>query len=111
VIQDLMHLPCVLLKRTQDGPPDEYGNPSWQEVEQPTMCEIQQSGSREELGAAVQISTWRVFLPPDAPARGWDALRLTADGTVYELSGDAWPVRNLLSNQVSHVEGTVTKVE
>jgi hypothetical protein len=51
-----------------------------------------------------------VFLPADAPARGWDAIRLE-DGTVLQLAGDAWPVRNLRTDTISHVEAEVVGVE
>ena len=106
----LMRTPCVLLARTQDGPADEYGNPSWQEAEQTTVCELQQAGASEENQDALQVARWRVFLPADAPARGWDAIRLE-DGTVLQLAGDAWPVRNLLTDTISHVEAEVVGVE
>jgi hypothetical protein len=106
----LMKMPCTLLTRAQDGAPDEYGNPTWTAQERPTVCELQQAGATEELGDAVQASRWRLFLPADAPARGWDGIRLD-DGTVLELAGDAWPVRNLLTDAVSHVEADVVRVE
>jgi hypothetical protein len=106
----LMKIPCTLLTRAQDGPADEYGNPTWTEQERPTVCELQLASATEELGDAVQASRWRAFLPPDAPARGWDALRLD-DGTVLELAGDAWPVRDLLTDEISHVEAEVLRVE
>jgi hypothetical protein len=109
-IDQLLRTDCTLLARTQDGPPDEYGNPTWVEAEQPTRCELQQAGASEELGDAVQVARWRLFLPADAPARGWDAIRLD-DGTVLQLAGDAWPVRNLLTDTVSHVEAEVLRVE
>jgi hypothetical protein len=109
-VDALLKIDCTLVARTQDGPPDEYGNPTWQEAEQPTRCELQQAGASESLGDAVQVARYRVFLPADAPARGWDVLRL-ADGTVLQIDGDAWPVRNLLTDTVSHVEAEVTRVE
>jgi len=106
----LLRTPCTLLARTQDGPPDGYGDPTWTEAEQATVCELQQAGSLEANGDALQVARFRLFLPPDAPARGWDAIRLD-DGTVLELTGDAWPVRNLLTDTVSHVEAEVLRVE
>ena len=58
----LLRTPCTLLARTQDGPADEYGNPSWQAAEQATVCELQQAGSSEEAGDALQVARWRLFL-------------------------------------------------
>jgi hypothetical protein len=109
-VEALLKIPCTLLTRTQDGPEDEYGNPTWQEDERPSVCELQQAGATEELGDAVQAARYRCFLPADAPVRGWDGIRLE-DGTVLELAGDAWPVRNLLTDAVSHVEADVLRVE
>ena len=79
-------------------------------VEQPTRCELQQAGAREDANAAVQVVTWRAWLPPDAPARGWDALRLD-DGRLLELEGDAWAVRNPRTGVVHHVEAFVRGTE
>jgi hypothetical protein len=106
----LMKIPCTLLTRTQDGPADEYGNPTWTAVERPTVCELQLASAVEAVGDTVQVARFRAFLPADAPARGWDGIRLD-DGTVLELAGDAWPVRNLLTDTVSHVEADVVRVE
>lgn len=102
-IDRLLPYSATLLRRSPTGPVDEYGDPTFEEVEQATRCELQQSGSREDADAAVQIVTWRVWLPPDAPARGWDALRLD-DGRLLELEGDAFAVRNPRTGIVHHVE-------
>jgi hypothetical protein len=107
-IEDLMTHTATLVTRTPTGPPDEYGNPTNVETELATKCELQQSGSREELDGAVQVVTWRVFLPLDAPARGWDALRL-ADGRELELAGDAWLYVNPRTGDPSHVEAYLTE--
>jgi hypothetical protein len=110
-IDRLCRHPCTLLVRTQDGPPDLYGNPTWQEAQVQTVCELQQVGSREELDGAVQITTWRVWLPPGAPVRGWNALDVTAGPHVgrYELEGDAAPVAPPTGDAVHHVEASVRR--
>lgn len=98
---------ATLLTRSATGEPDEYGNPTNEVAELETRCELQQAGSREELDGAVQVVTWRAFLPADAPARGWDALRV--DGRVLELNGNAWPVVNPRTGELSHVEAYLTE--
>ena len=108
-VEALMQTPCTLLARTQDGPADEYGNPTWQEAEQETRCGIEQAGASEELGDAVQVTRWRVYLPADAPAEGWDVIRL-ANGTTLQLAGNAWPVRNFRTDEISHVEAEAVEV-
>jgi hypothetical protein len=108
----LLQYDVVLRKRTADGPPDEYGNPTYTELEQPTVAELQQVGAREELGGAVQVSTWRVFLPADAPARGWDSLEVTAGPLVgwrFELNGDAAYVSSPITG-LAHVEAYLEAV-
>jgi hypothetical protein len=102
---------ATLLVRAQDGPADEYGNPGWSELEQPTTVELQQAGAREELDGAVQVSTWRVWLPADAPTRGWDGLRVESGplAGVYEVSGDAWQVVNPRTGVLHHVEAFATR--
>ena len=105
-VGDLLNVPAALLTRTP-GPPDEYGNPTTLAVSVPTVCELQQSGAREELDGNVQVVTWLVFLPASAPARGWDALDV--DGRVLELNGDAWAVRNPRTGELSHVQAYLTE--
>jgi hypothetical protein len=103
-IDRLLQHQGTLLTRVQDGAPDEYGNPAWTVTgETATRCELQQAGAREEQDGAVQIVTWRVWLPPTAPARGWDAIRLD-DGRTLELEGDAWPVVNPRTGGLHHLE-------
>lgn len=103
-----MRTPVTLVKR-EPGAPDVYGDPQPVESVQATTCELQQVGAREELGTQVQVTTWRLFLPKDAPARGWDAVRLD-DGTTYELAGDAWLVKNARTGEAHHVEAYVEGV-
>ena len=103
-----MRTSATLVKR-EPGASDEYGNPVPVESDLPTTCELQQVGAREELGDQVQVTTWRLFLPKDAPARGWDAVRL-ADGSTYELQGDAWQVKNARTGELHHVEAYVEAV-
>jgi hypothetical protein len=106
----LLTLDATLLRRSQDGAPDEYGDPTWTTVSESVACEVQQEGASEDHGDAVQTSTYRAILAADAAdVRGWDALDLA--GVVYELDGDAWTVRNPRTGVVSHVEARVRRVE
>jgi hypothetical protein len=108
----LLTRPATLIERVADPEtPDEYGNPGWTETGIDTACELQQVGSSEALGDAVQVTLWRLFLPAETPARGWDALRLEGDDVLYELEGDPWQVRNPRTGAVSHVEASARRVE
>jgi hypothetical protein len=105
----LLKRPVTLVLR-EPGTPDAYGDPVATETEQVTTAELQLIGAREELNENVQVTTWRLFLPADAPARGWDAVRLE-DGTLLELSGDAWEVTSPRTGELHHVEAYLEGVE
>jgi hypothetical protein len=115
-VEALMPHSVTLLKRTP-GAPDEYGDPIDDVVETATRAELQQVGTREEEGSALQVTTWRAFLPKDVPARGWDAIRLDSgallglpDGTIFELRGDPARVVNPRRAIGDHVEAYVEAV-
>jgi hypothetical protein len=104
----LMTRQGTLLHRSQDGAPDEYGDPSWVTVEQGAALELQQEVSYEAEGGALQLSTWRLFLPPYLGVDGWDAVDI--DGEVYELEGDAWLARNPRTGENTHIEARVRRL-
>lgn len=109
-IDHLLPYPATLLRRTADFEPgDEYGDPTWEEAEEPTRCWLEPMGSREEagLGEAVQVETFRLFLPPATPPRGWDAIRLDDTGLVYELEGDAFARGRPQDGAAHHLEAYV----
>lgn len=109
---ELMSVPCELLSRYPDpGQTDPYGNPVQTETRTPSLCEIQQVSATEDHGDAVESNTWRLFLPPDVPVRGWDAIELSGTGWRYEIEGDGWEVRNPRTGLVTHIEATVRRVE
>lgn len=88
----LLTVPCELVLRVYDEQPDAAGEqPVVETVVPDLLCEVQQAGSREEQGGAVQITTYRVFLDDGVQLTGWDAVRLTTTGELLELEGD--PVR------------------
>jgi hypothetical protein len=110
VIAGLLTLEATLLRRVQDGPPDEYGNPTWEATSEPVACELQQESATEANDAALQVTTWRAYLHPDAAdVRGWDGLQL--EGVTYELDGDAWTARNPRTGQISHLEARLRRVD
>jgi len=99
----LLTVPCELVRRVYAEAPDDAGEqPVVETVVPDALCEVQSQGTREELGGAVQVALWRVFLADGAPLRGWDAVRL-ADGTMLELEGDAARVASPLTG-LAHVE-------
>lgn len=110
-IEHLLTIPCELLERTYSSTPDEQGEQTVTEtVVAGALCELQQAGSREEQGGAVQITTYRVFLADGAPLRGWDAIRLADSTAVLELEGDATRAVSPLTGN-AHVEATVRRTD
>ena len=111
-IDRLLPYAATLLRREQTGPDDEYGNPTWLEVGEPVRVEIQANSQTEDLDGAVQITAWRVFLPPTVPPAGWDGIRLDTGplaGETFELVGDAAPYAPAVSGALHHFEVNVRR--
>jgi len=108
-IDHLLTRQATLLRRTPTGPADELGDPTWEVVAEPIVCELQPAGSSEDHGDNLQTSQWRVFLPASAAdVGGWDALEL--DGETYELAGDPGIHWHPRLGAVDHVEATLVRV-
>lgn len=111
-ITNLMNRPVQIVRRGPSGTTDDYGNEIPGETVVSTVCEFQnqrgrsdaEDGSHNELAE----SRWDVFLPADTDITSGDAL--IVDGLEYEVDGEAWPVRNPLTQTMSHVEVTVKRV-
>lgn len=106
VIDRLLTKPATLLKRVE-AERDTYGDPTYTVERTLTRCELQQAGSHEDHEQAVQVSTWRLFLPASTELRGWDAVE--CERGIYELNGDPWPVTPPRSGVVHHVEALVVR--
>jgi hypothetical protein len=105
----LLTVPCELVLRVYDEAADAAGEqPVVETVVPDVLCEVQQAGSREEQGGAVQITTYRVFLADGVPLAGWDAVRLTTGGELLELEGDAVRAVSPLTG-LAHVELVATR--
>ena len=111
-IDRLLPYSATLLRREQAGPDDEYGTPTWTEVGESIRVEIQANSQTEDLDGAVQVTGWRVFLPPTTPPAGWDAIRLETgplSGDTFELVGDAAPYAPALNGALHHLEVNVRR--
>jgi hypothetical protein len=107
----LLRIDVELLTRTYPETPDGDGVQVPAVVAEATCCELQQVSAREDLGGAVQLTSYRLVLPADKPARGWDAIRRVDSGELYELEGEAWQVVNPRTGVASHVEAFVRRAE
>ena len=102
----LLVTPATLLVRVEDGA-DTYGDAVYKVVRSDTLCNLQQAGSREDHERAIQLSSWRVFLPPDVQLRGWDAVEV--DEGVYELNGDPAQWRSPVTGVAHYVEAMAVR--
>jgi hypothetical protein len=110
-LDHLLTTPCELVQRAYaETPADDGAQPAAETVIATTLCELQQASSLEAEGGAVQIATYRVFLPAGAPLRGWDAIRLTDSGELLELEGDAAAPRSPLTG-ITHVEAMARRTD
>ena len=112
MISNLINRPCQIVRRAPSGLEDDYGNEIPGETIVATVCEFQkqrglgdqEDASRNELAE----SKWNVFFPSGTDVASGDSV--IVDGIEYEGDGEAWPVRNPLTGQMSHVEVQVKRV-
>jgi len=109
-IDHLLTIPVELIRRTYAEEPDASGEQPVTETVSVTVCELQQAGSREDSTGSIQLATYRLFLGPGQPLRGWDAIRLVDTGEVLELEGDAFEPRSPLTG-LAHVEAVVRRTD
>lgn len=104
----LINRPCRIIRRTESGETDAFGNPVMTVTEIETVCELQQR-RREEHDEHGELSDtlWNLFLPAGTAFRTGDAVEV--DGDEYEAVGDPWHARNPRTRQESHVEATVRR--
>lgn len=101
---DLLTRQATLLERSA-ATEDALGDWTYVEVGSPWLVEIQPVSSGEEGEGALLPGRFRVFLPADCPATGWDALVI--DGETYELAGDPAEYWLPLSKRLHHLEADV----
>jgi hypothetical protein len=107
-IASLINRPATLVRRTDSGKTDEFGNPVMTVTETEVLCELQQQRRNEEGDQGELSETlWNLFLPAGAELDTGDAI--VVDGDEYELVGAPWDARNPRTQQVSHVEATVRR--
>lgn len=110
-IDHLLTIPCELIQRSYAEAANADGEQDVTEtIVAGVLCELQAAGSREEQGGALQITTYRLWLAAGTVLRGWDAVRLTDTGELFELEGDAFEARSPLTGN-SHVEAIVRRTD
>lgn len=106
MLTDLLNRPCTIVRRTA-GDADELGNATQTTAEVETVCELQQRARPERTDAGtVATSEWALYLLPDAEIDTGDAVVI--DGATYEVAGTPKRLRNPRTQQIEHVEATLT---
>ena len=107
----------ALIQRSQTGPEDEYGTPTWETVSTDIMCHIQPAPSGAnaenaelEEAASAGISVWKGWFPAGTLLNAADGLLLD-DGRQFEFVGPARPWLNPSSNSEIFVEASLKRVE
>lgn len=105
----LLNLGCTIVRVTQDGAADEYGNPTDTTLTAATRCYIEQRNATENTNDRSTTSEdWLLMLPAGTAVDATD--RVTVDGYgTFEVIGPPWPVRNPRADAISHVEATVRR--
>lgn len=95
----------MLIRDSTSTVDDEYGNP---EPGTPTLTAVlchafPGTAGEDTANAQVSMTTWTVWLPPDATAVASARVAL-ADGPTLELTGDAMPFRSPRTGVVEYLQ-------
>lgn len=108
LIDRLLAQSVTIVARTQSGPNDEMGDPSWVETTTEAKGYLYQT-SRSDQTAGQELGFQEFRLVLDAGAVADHASRVIIDGTTYEVYGDPWYALNPRTKEVSHLEATVRR--
>lgn len=97
---------------TQDGPPDEMGDPT-EEVVSTTYARAgsvwQVQRSDETANTDVQYEEWRGALRRDLEGLVDGTDRIEVEGVTFELEGPPWPARNPRTGRIELLEVTLRR--
>ena len=113
----LLSQPGSLVQRSQTGPEDVYGTPTWVSVPTPIMCHVQPTptgadaeNAELEEAASAGISVWKGWFPAGSLLDAADALLLD-DGRQFEFVGPPRPWVNPSTGTEQFVEAHLKRVE
>jgi hypothetical protein len=100
----LMQTPCVIVRRTDHGAIDDYGDAILTESLVEAICDLQQQSRTETNG--VVTTSWVIFFPIGTEVDSGDSI-LVKD-VEYEVEGDPWEA-DQGSEAVNHVVATLRR--
>ena len=99
---------------TQDGPPDEMGDPT-EVVVSTTYARAasvwQTSRSDRTANTDLQVEEWRGALRRDLAGLVSGSDRLEVEGQTFEMEGPPWPARNPRTGAIELLEVTLRRTE
>lgn len=99
---------------TQDGPPDEMGDPTEETVSTTydragSVWQVQRS---DETGNTdVQVEEWRGVLRRDLAGTVDGGDRITVEGIEFQIEGPPWPARNPRTTRIEFLEVTLRRTQ
>ena len=93
---------CTVIHRTPSGVKDKRGNEIWDEEEEATVCEFQQT-AREESGEDVVKADAQIFFLPGQEIKAGDAVIVPGEGK-FEIEGTPNRTRNPRTQEAGQVE-------
>jgi hypothetical protein len=113
----LLSQPGVIVARSQTGPEDVYGTPTWENVDVPVRCHVQPAPSGAnaehselEEAASAGVSVWKGWFPAGTLLDPADAVLLD-DGRKFEVVGPPRPWVNPSTGTEQFVEVSLKRVE
>ena len=106
-LASMLNRTCTIIRRSESGSTDRYGNDIPSEDLIPSVCEVQQQRRTEdrERGEASEAD-WLGIFPAGTDLDTGDAVEVDGLGT-FEMVGAPWPARNPRTQAESHVEATL----
>lgn len=107
MLTTLINRPCTVLRRVEDGE-DDYGNTTYRDEAEETVCEIQQRQRREDDDHnELADSGWLIVFELGTTIGSGDSV--VVEGEQYEIEGEAWEVWNPRLQAASHVEASARR--
>ncbi len=106
LVRRLLRQKVTALSVTQDGPPDEMGDPTERITATSTFRGYawQVARSDETVNTDIQDEEWRLVLDKRSTGKVAGADRVRIEGIDFEVDGPPWPARNPRTSQIELVE-------
>lgn len=117
----LMTIPCTIHHVTQDGPADEYGNPTEQVTDTDSVCWMHQKARDDTAGTqnaadrdalqSTQIEQWEAYFPPADTLTGNDRVTIPSfdEDNPFQVVGPPWRAHNPRLGRVVFIEATLER--